>query len=171
MTDFQDLFHLQLPGDGDYCVVAYPRRRGEPSPSFVKLADGAILKVTGALGADYSFLAHRSRGASAEGVTFNGTAGSVQIREDSTILTLSAAGTVKYKDHAIKAASACSLKCSPDKLILELPDETGGEFALAAPGAEDFKLQTQNAKTKQEDGQLQVTVKAGVKHVILERKK
>ncbi|HOF88387.1 MAG TPA: hypothetical protein PLZ36_09835, partial [Armatimonadota bacterium] len=101
--EYQDLLHLQLPGDGAYYVAIVPRTADAPAPTFTKLADGAIIKVSRATGADYAFLATDAATAEAEGAAFAGTAAAVQIREGEIMLTLAAAGSVRYREYGLDA--------------------------------------------------------------------
>ena len=84
MPDFQDLLHLQLPGDGTYYVAIYPRPREEAAPAFTALDNGKIIKVVSLFGTDYAYLSLADDTATAEGVTFRGTAASVQQRAAGT---------------------------------------------------------------------------------------
>ena len=57
VQEYQDLVHLQQPGDGAYYVALFPRPRTEAAPAFTTLADGKLVKVSGAFGTDYALLA------------------------------------------------------------------------------------------------------------------
>lgn len=139
VPEYQDLLHLQQPGDGAYYVAIFPRPRGEAAPTFTKLADGAILKIAGGFGTDYAFLALMEAAVAADGVSFKGTAGAVQQRPAATILTLGAAGEVACKEFRLAGPGAAALNVMADRLELSLPPDTaGGEFSLSAPG--DWKL-------------------------------
>ncbi len=139
VPEYQDLLHLQQPGDGAYYVAIFPRPRGEAAPAFSKHAEGAILKIAGGFGTDYAFLATTEAAPAAEGVSFKGTAGTVQQRPAATILTLGAAGEVAFKDFRLAGPGAAALSVKADALVLSLPGGSdGGAFSLSAPG--DWKL-------------------------------
>ncbi len=139
VPEYQDLLHLQQPGDGSYYVAIFPRPRGEAAPTFTKLANGEILKIAGGFGTDYAFLALTEAAVAADGVSFKGTAGAVQQRPAATILTLGAAGEVACKEFRLAGPGAAALNIAADRLELSLPaDSAGGEFSLFVPG--DWKL-------------------------------
>jgi hypothetical protein len=144
--EYQDLLHLQLPGDGAYYLAFYPRKRGAPAPAFSTLSEGRIIKVQGDFGVDYGFLATRETTAAGDGVSFTGTAASVQARTDSTVLSLGARGTVRYQGYTLASAFPASLRVAGKTLTLELPAGIqppafgvmqpfpGGIVTIAAPG-------------------------------------
>ena len=140
IPEYQDLLHLQQPGDGFYYAVVYPRPRGETAPTFSKLADGAILKIEGPAGTDYAFLSTSEASPSAEGISFKGTASAVQQRKDGTTLSLMAAGEAAWKECRLSGPGAAALKISADTMVLSLPvNSEGGKFTLAAPGDWNLK--------------------------------
>ena len=135
IPEWQDLLHLQLPSDGAYYVAIFPRPVAEAAPTFTKLADGKVIKVSGAFGTDYAFLADADSAAAAEGVSFKGTAGSLQQRAAATTLTLSAGGEVKWTDFALASANAASLQVAKDTVTLTIPANSPvGEIIVTAPG-------------------------------------
>ena len=140
----QDLLHLQLPGDGTYFVALVPREKGEAPPTFTSLADGTVIRVKGAFGSDYAFLADAVRQATAEGAAFSGTAACVQDRSDGPILALGAAGSVAYKGYAIEAAEACQLKVTTDALTVTTR-RGPVKLSVTAPGGWKMAAQVDGA--------------------------
>lgn len=135
VPEWEDLLHLQLPGDGVYFVAIFPRPTAEAAPTFTTLADGTVIKVAGAFGTDLAFLSEAEASANAEGASFKGTSGSVQQRAASTALTLGAAGEVKWKDLALKGTLAASITAGKDSLTLSIPaGSPAGEITVTAPG-------------------------------------
>jgi hypothetical protein len=146
--EYQDLMHLQMPGDGVYYVAFFPRKRNMPAPSFQTLGDGKIIKSSGPFGTDYGFLSAAEASAAGEGVTFKGTAASVEDRKSGRVLSLGAKGEVRYHECALAADFAVSLRVDDKQLTLELPEKVidgrktlepmapfpGGRVTLAAPG-------------------------------------
>lgn len=134
VPEYQDLLHLQLPGDGAYYVAIYPRPRGEAPPTFRNLADGRVIKTSGAFGTDYAFLAVERAAASAEGVSFSGTAGAVQRRGEVTVLSLGAEGRVEAQDCALEAGFAAALRVGARQATLTAPPGCpGGEVKIRVP--------------------------------------
>jgi hypothetical protein len=171
VPEYQDLLHLQLPGDGVSHVVIYPRLNGEKQPSFSKLAGGKIVKVSGALGTDYVFLKTDEAKASEAGVTFEGTSGAVQVRGNESRLSLSAAGMVGYAGISLRGSSAASLKCAPKELALELPNSDGGKFTVVSPGLLKVRDKQQGVKLEigRLEGSVHLTVPRNVTNVTLIR--
>jgi hypothetical protein len=171
IPEYQDLLLLQQPGDGAYCVVAYPRPRTEAPPTFTRLADGTILKVSGTNGTDYAFLAVETRTAEAEDIRFAGTAAAVQQRQDATTLSLAAAGEARAAEFGLAGPAAASLRISPAELTVVLPtDSPGGEFQITAPGT--WRLGPGTAGVTLDgpaDGVHRLTVPAGRRTVSLQR--
>jgi hypothetical protein len=133
---FQDLLHLQRPGDGAYFVALFPRKPDEHVPEFATLGEGLIVKVSGDFGTDYGFLSGTEREARGEGVSFRGTAASVQDRKSGVVLSLGAKGAVRYRDFGLTADHAASLRVGGDELLVEAPaGRRGGPLLLTAPGA------------------------------------
>jgi hypothetical protein len=141
-TEYQDLLHLQLPGDGAYFVALVPRLRGEASPTFTTLGDGQVIKVQGKFGTDYAFLAANAADAAAAGIAFHGTAASVQDRAGGLILSLGAAGRITHPSGVtLDAAGPASLRVG-QVMSVEIPAEAPvrtitltvpGGLALAVP--------------------------------------
>jgi hypothetical protein len=148
VPEYQDLLHLQMPGDGAYFVALFPRRRGEPVPSFEALGNGMIIKVSGEFGTDHGFLSGAEAEAAAGDVRFKGTAGSVQDRPSGLVLSLGAKGEVRYKAYGLTAGFAASLRAGEKTLTIEIQDKVtdgdktrapqvpfrGGTVTITAPG-------------------------------------
>jgi hypothetical protein len=169
--EYQDLLHLQLPGDGAYFVALVPRLRSEAAPSFTTLGDGQVIKVKGSFGTDYAFLAGSEADAAAEGIAFHGTAASVEDRPGGLLLSLGAKGTVRHpKGFALEADGPASLRVG-EVVVVELPADAPartvlltlpGGLALAAP-APGVVLQTLP------DGRFSLTLPGGIASVMLLR--
>jgi len=144
--EYQDLLHLQMPGDGVYFVAFFPRKRKTPAPTFSKIGDGTIIKVSGTFGTDYGFLSALEARASGEGATFRGTAASVQDRRSGLVLSLGAKGEVGYKKVRLAADFPAALRVRERELTVELPAGIqppafelmkpfpGGKLTVTAPG-------------------------------------
>jgi len=144
--EYQDLLHLQMPGDGVYYVAFFPRKRNTPVPTFSTLGDGTIIKASGDFGTDYGFLSAMDATGSGEGATFRGTAASVQDRKGGLVLTLGATGDVRYKQYRLAADFPAALRVQERKLTVELPAGIqppafqlmkpfpGGTVTVSAPG-------------------------------------
>ncbi len=144
--EYQDLLHLQMPGDGAYYVAFFPRKRSTPAPTFNTLGGGTIIEVSGDFGTDYGFLSATAATVSGDGATFCGTAASVQDRKSGLVLTLSAKGDVSYKQYRLAADFPASLRIHGLQLTVELPQSIqppafqlskafpGGRLNVDAPG-------------------------------------
>ncbi len=75
---------------------------------FHELADGKGVQVESAAGTDYAFLALKPFSYQEEDVAFEGTAGSIQVRGKTVILTLSAAGQIRYRDKTLSTEKPAS---------------------------------------------------------------
>ena len=146
VEEYQDLLHIQMPGDGSYYVAFFPRKRATPAPTFSTLGGGTIIKVSGDFGTDYGFLSAESTTGAGEGASFRGTAASVQDREGGLVLTLGAGGEVRYKEHGLAAEFPAALRVQEQELTVELPQGLqpptfemmkpfpGGTVTVSAPG-------------------------------------
>jgi len=169
--EYQDLLHLQLPGDGAYYVALFPRKREEKAPEFSALAGGRMIKVAGEFGTDYALLAPEAAKAQAEGVSLSGTAAAVQKRDGTTTISLGAAGEASWKDYGLKAARAAALHVAPDgRLALDLPAD-GPEGAVTVLAPRGYRLDTAPAGVKitEADGGYEVAFPAGTEEIGLEK--
>lgn len=163
----QDLLHLQLPGDGTYFVALFPRKIGEAVPTFTALANGTVIKVAGAFGTDYAFLAASESRANAEKATFTGTVGSVQVRTSGLLLALGAPGKVSYAAISLTASIPATLAVGEKRLVLRCdPAHTGGQFTVAVPGTWRLEKSAKASMTVQ-GKQYKVILPAGVAQVTL----
>jgi len=167
-TEYQDLLHLQLPGDGAYFVAYYPRLRAEPVPAFATLGEGKVLKVSGDWGTDYGFLSAEEATAEAEGAAFRGTVGSVQNRNNGVVLSLGAAGMVRFGDRGVSSEQPVSVRVQPDVLVVDLAsDHAPGEIGLQLPGAWKLYQAPARVKLQKAEGDYLLTVPEGVAQVRL----
>jgi hypothetical protein len=159
IPEYQDLLHLQLPGDGAYYVALFPRPQQEATPGMTALADGKLIKVAGAFGTDYAYLATTPGEVSAEGVSMKGTAAAVQDRGASLILSLSAPGEVRYKEYGVSGEGGASLRVDKDAMLVSVMASTQAqEIKVTAPG----NWSATGAKIKEaKDGALVLTFPAG----------
>ncbi len=168
VPEYEDLLHLQLPGDGTYYVAMFPRPRGEAPPAFSAPAEGKIIKVAGAFGTDYAFLATEPTTAAADEVRVVGTAAGVQVRPVGTTLTLGAAGAVQWQAFGLESSQAATLQVAPNTLILRLPvDDPGGTLTVIAPKGWKLNKPASGVKLAAASGGYQLTVPKGVATVSL----
>lgn len=168
VPQYQDLLHLQRPGDGAYYVALFPHPPAEKAPSFSVLAGERIIKVAGGFGTDYAFLSQEQTTAAAEPVSFWGTAGAVQVRADGTMLSLGASGEVGWKDYGLAGPNAAALHVTPKQLSLTVSrDSPRGEYAIAAPGAWKVKKPGTGVKVELRDGQHVVVLARGITRATL----
>ncbi len=162
VPEYQDLLNLRLPGDGHYFVAIFPRARAEQAPTFATLADGKVIKVTGAFGTDYAFLTDQPGNAAAEGASFQGTAGAVQSRPTGLSLTLCAAGEVRYQQYGLAAPFATGLRIAPDALVISVPPGTpAGQLTLTAPAGWKLDHSAAGVKLDMVHGAYRLTVPVG----------
>jgi hypothetical protein len=145
---YQDLLHLQLPADGAYYVALFPRPRGEATPTFTALAEGRLVKASGAMGTDYAFMATAACGVEAEGVSVKGTAASVQDRGDFVVLSLGAVGEVEYKGYGLSASQAAGLRAAPGGLTLTLSSAATADTRITLTAPDGFAPDSASASVK-----------------------
>jgi len=188
--EYQDLLHLQMPGDGVYYVAFFPRKRKTPAPTFSTLGNGTIIKVSGDFGTDYGFLSALPASASGEGATFSGTAASVQDRpsrasgssdKSGLVLSLGAKGDVRYKQHGLAADFPAALRVRERELRIELPAGIqppafemmkpfpGGTLTVNAPGNWALSKPLSGVKLTQSATGFVLKVPAGLKAVTVVR--
>ncbi len=171
-SEHQDLLHLQMPADGAYYVVAYPRKRDESVPQFQTSGGGHIVKIGGDHGTDYAFLASPETAAEDDQVMFRGTAASVQDRADGLVLSLGAAGEVSLRGgYGIASRSAVSLRVSPQTLVVHVgnvADPT--EIVLTTAGV--WAVEDADEVVLRRDGETRyvIGVPAGVEEIRLSRR-
>ncbi|OPZ84809.1 MAG: hypothetical protein BWY76_01694 [bacterium ADurb.Bin429] len=167
-SEYQDLLHLQLPTDGAYFVALFPRLRGEAAPAFTTLGEGKIIKVKGAFGTDYVFLADGEATAEAEGIAFRGEAASVQDRPTGLVLSLAAAGEIRHpKGYALAADGPTSLRVGQVLTVEAPPSDKPRAIAFTAPGAWVPAKSVPGLALAQEGNRWTVTLPTGVTSVML----
>ena len=87
---------LDLPAGRSILFVLFPRLRDQKSPSFQVLADGRCVKSVGDWGTDYVFLGRKSFSYQEENLKFQGTAGVIQIRQESVRLVLLSGELIEF---------------------------------------------------------------------------
>ena len=163
---FQDFLHLQLSGDGSYYVAIFPRTRDEAAPSFNNLADGMIIKVAGAFGTDYAYLAKEECQAAAEGAGFKGTAGAVQERPNSLMLNLCAKGEIRYREYVLSATLPACLEADGRSMKLRFPVGNAGGDVTVSAGA-GWKLETRGIAAEQKQVDIHhLVIPAGTKEIV-----
>jgi len=179
--EYQDLLHLQMPGDGVYYVAFFPRKRATPVPTFSTLGNGTMIKVSGDFGTDYGFLSALEANASGEGVAFRGTAASVQDREGGPVLTLGAKGEVRYRQYQFAADFPAALRVWERELTVELPRGIqpsafqlmkpfpGGTVTVNAPGRWRLSKPLSGVKLTQSAAGFVLKVPAGIEEVAMVR--
>jgi hypothetical protein len=134
--EYQDLMHLQLPGDGHYFVCLFPRFRTEAAPTFQTLGDGTVIKITGDFGTDYTFLSERNVTARADQAAFTGTAGCIQDRKGGVALALDAAGQLAYMSRALASDAPAALHIADETLTVAVDAEhKAQQVRVTAAGA------------------------------------
>ncbi|MHB9130240.1 MAG: hypothetical protein ACYDBB_04000 [Armatimonadota bacterium] len=168
ISQYQDLLHLQLPGDGAYYVALFPHPRTEAAPTFTTLDGGKIIKVSGQFGTDYAFIAKAETTATAEGITVRGTVAAVQQRPTGITLSLGAAGEVRSGEYGLTAPSAASLQVLPAALTVNRPSAVpGGLLTVHAPAGWTVKNAPAGVKLVANGTEYQLTLPEGVATVVL----
>lgn len=134
--EYQDALHLQMPGDGHYYVVVFPRLRDEAAPAFRTLADGAVIEISGDFGTDYAFLSEATARADAGDAVFYGTAAAVMNRGDGVVLALGAPGSIEWRTMRVACEdSAVSVLLGNRRAAVYLPEgHAGASIILTIPG-------------------------------------
>ncbi len=169
--EYQDLVQVQMPGDGAYYVALFPRYRFEPAPLFATLAEGKVIKVSGEFGTDYAFLSASETEATAEGVRFRGTAGSVQDRrQGGLVLTLSAPGEVAYQDYSLASPQPAGLRVVAEGATVHLTAQHAAvEVTLRLPGAWKLAKEGEGIKLERRGEVYVLSVPADLVEVTLVR--
>ena len=81
--------------------VLYPRLKTEQAPVFTTIADGHGVKIQHTAGTDYVFVSSVPMKYNDGDITFDGTVGTVLLRGQRTVLTLSAAGSITAHGHTL----------------------------------------------------------------------
>ena len=172
LEEYQDLLHLQLPGDGHYFVVLFPRLRKERAPTFETLGQGTVIKIAGTFGTDYAFLSDTRMTTQAEPASFRGTAGVVQDRKTGLVLALTDKGRIVYRQYGVGGAAPVALRVGASDLTVHLPrDHKGSRVTIQAPGAWTLKDPAVGATMAESSGKrFRLTVPKGVSTVVLEQR-
>ncbi len=168
-AEYQDLLHLQLPGDGAYFVAMVPRAAGQPAPAFATLGNGTVIKITGAFGTDYCFLSPAKADVKAEGAAFSGTAGIVQNRVGGLALVLSDPGSVAFKEYGLAAIQPATMRIGLDFALLETTASQTA-FELTLPGKWAVADGQPGVTLAKKGAALELTLPAGVMSARLVRK-
>jgi len=98
----QDCLQLKLPSDQPVAAILYPLTKDQPTPQFVSLAGGRVVKITSPFGTDYVMLAIESFRFQGEGIDFEGKAGAVQIRPQGVRLSLPCRGKLACRGKTVE---------------------------------------------------------------------
>lgn len=175
-----DLFHLQREDDGAYVVALYPRRRNEPAPEFASLADGLVVRVSGAFGSDYGFLSDEVVNARADDLRFAGTAATASIRRAGLKISLSAKGGVQFRprhgpeaggDYEFAASGPASLSMDAGEMTIDLPRGHGGTAVrLSGPDIWDLSAPTAGVQFIAEDAGFRIHAEPSIVRAVLRRR-
>ncbi len=87
--------------------LLYPRMREQEHPAFTNL-DGKGVKVESAQRTDYVFLSYKPVKYAEGKIVFEGKAGAILVSQDKVVLSLAAAGTIRYGDKSLTANEAAT---------------------------------------------------------------
>ncbi len=177
--EYMDLLHLQRADDGAYVVALHPRQRHEPVPEFTSLADGHVVRVSGAHGSDYGFLSDDVVDARADDLRFKGTAATVSIRRSAMRISLAAKGGVQFRfqqgpdadgDYELAATGPVGLQISGAEAVIDLPPGHGGT-AVRLRSPDDWKLSVpvNGLQIIAEENGFRLHADAGVQQAVLQR--
>lgn len=178
--EYMDLLHLQRADDGAYVVALHPRQRNEPAPDFASLADGHVVRVSGAFGSDYGFLSEDVVDARADDLRFKGTAAAASIRRSGIRISLAARGGVQFRfqhradaaaDYELAATGPVSLSISAAEAAIDLPrDHAGTAVRLRSPDGWDLSTPVDGLKVNEEEGGFRLQAEPAVQRVVLRRR-
>lgn len=178
--EYMDLLHLQRTDDGAYVVALYPRSRNEPVPDFASLADGHVVRVSGAFGSDYGFLSEDVVDARADDLRFKGTAAAASIRRSGIRISLAARGGVQFRfqhradaaaDYELAATGPVSLSISAAEAAIDLPrDHAGTAVRLRSPDGWDLSTPVDGLKVNEEEAGFRLQAEPAVQRVVLRRR-
>ncbi|MET3870731.1 hypothetical protein J3R74_000601 [Puniceicoccus vermicola] len=89
-----------------FMAVIYPRLKNEAAPTFTSFAEGRGVKVESEVGTDYVFLSEDPFTFEEGGITFEGTVGTAQLREEGIRLSLGAGGRISFGDFELVSEEA-----------------------------------------------------------------
>jgi len=108
MTMTQTALTATLPGRSALIALLCPRLRSQAPVTVEWHADGRIAEMTSKTGTDYVFLAPTAQSATAEKVSFKGTAGAVRVRGKAATMALGAAGEARMGEKKLTSDTATS---------------------------------------------------------------
>lgn len=169
-TQYQDMLHLQMPGNGSYFVAMFPRMREDSPPAFTTLGNGNVIRVKGDFGKDIVFLSEKETDVEVGDVRFRGTAGSVQDRrEGGKVLSLSAPGEIEVSDGTLLASDGAVSLVVDHIMTVTVPDESVAErqVTLRGPGELSLVNPAEGVELEQRNGVTELTLPAGVRMALL----
>jgi len=98
----------QLKDGPGLIAVLYPRLKQQEPPVATSLSEGRALKIETEAGTDYIFLSSERFRFEANGVSFEGTVGAVQMRKGRLVLSLGAGGRIGARGEALEAKEPVS---------------------------------------------------------------
>lgn len=169
---YQDLMHLQLPGEGAYYVVIFPRRPDAAAPQFTTEAQGRVIRIEGEFGEDLAFLHHEPATVTVGEATFEGTTGHIKARPEGITLNLPAAGAITHGELSLSAQHPARMQAAEDRITISVPENfPGGEVRFECPGTVALAEEEDGVKLSREQDVRVLALPAGPRHVQLERSK
>lgn len=110
----RSLWLKQVPAAQPVSVVLYPVLRDQSTPRFTALSGGRVAKIESSFGTDYTMLGLEQFQFEAEGISFDGKAGAVQVRRDGARLSLVRRGWLSYRGKNLQAGSEPDRTLSQD---------------------------------------------------------
>jgi hypothetical protein len=98
----------ELHSDATQLVVVYPRLKSQPPAVVTTVADGKGVKVETEAGTDYLFVSMQRFQFHQGDITFDGTAGTIQVRPNATFLSLGAAGRIALGEQSLESPAAAT---------------------------------------------------------------
>jgi len=169
LQEYQDLLNVRLPGDGHYFVVLFPRLRDEPASRFRRMGEGTVVRLDGAFGTDHVFLSGAPIQTEADGITFQGTAASLQQRDGTTVLALGDTGRIAFGKVALASTGAVTLRYKTlQRLHVTLPsDHTGTQVTLQVPGGYTWDQSELDGKSARDASAITMLVPPNVRTITL----
>ena len=160
IVEYQDLLRMSLPGKGSYYVAYYPNKSVREAPEFSTVGNN-IIKIDGWFGTDYAFLSENEITDASGDISFAGTAGSIQHRNDELVLSLGAKGSVSYKGFSLQAdEGGADIVFSGNKVTVNIPVSSNATtIAFKAPGV------TVTGLDSDESGIYTMTIPAGMTEI------
>jgi hypothetical protein len=152
LPEYQDMLHLQMPGKGTYSVVVFPRDKNTKPPTFQRLANGAIIKVSGTFGTDYLHASNPKQPATDNTnnihLTFDSAAASIQERNGQTSLSLAAPGSITFKGISLQSPCPATLTLSDTSITLATPhDQPNQTITYTLPNHQPKTITTTQSQT------------------------